>query len=74
MSKTVLVDARWVSEDQVWIATSQDVPGFVIEGATWSEMIRETQLILPDMFDLAGLAEPSEVIFKAEQRLTLAAA
>lgn len=68
------MNARWISEDEVWIATSEDVPGLVIEGATWSDMVRETGLVLPDLLELAGQDEPSEVLFRAEERLSLAAA
>ena len=72
--RTITVSARWISEDCIWIATSADVPGLVVEGATWTDMIREVRLVLPEMLELGGAAGAGELLFKAEERLDIAAA
>jgi hypothetical protein len=40
----------------VWIATSEDVPGLVVEADSWTAMIEEMRLVLPDLIELNGQA------------------
>ena len=54
MSRSITIDARWDAEASVWIATSNDVPGLVIEADTWPTMIEEVRLVLPDLLELSG--------------------
>jgi hypothetical protein len=75
MDRAITIDARWDGEAQVWIATSTDVPGLVVEADTWSAMVEEVKLVLPDLLELSG--EKSDNIaltFKAEEHLNLAGA
>jgi predicted RNase H-like HicB family nuclease len=74
MSKTIAVEARWIRDDGIWIATSPDVPGLVVEGATWTDMILEVRLVLPDLLEMAGRGEAATLVFRAEEHLDLAAA
>jgi hypothetical protein len=74
MARGITINARWDGEASVWIATSEDVPGLVVEADSWPSMIDEVRVTLPDLLEVAG--EPSErlsLTFKAEQRLDLAA-
>jgi Domain of unknown function (DUF1902) len=54
MSRLITIDARWDAEASVWIATSDDVPGLVVEADTWPTMIEEVRLVLPDLLELSG--------------------
>jgi hypothetical protein len=54
MSRSITIDARWDAEASVWIATSNDVPGLVVEADTWPTMIEEVRLVLPDLLELSG--------------------
>jgi hypothetical protein len=75
MSREISIQARWDGEASVWIATSSDVPGLVIEAETWPRMIEEVRLILPDLMELSGLAgENLSLTFKAEEHLDVAGA
>jgi hypothetical protein len=59
----------------VWLATSPDVSGLVVEADTWAEMIEEVRLVLPDLLELSG--EPDETVsltFRAEEHLEIARA
>ena len=47
----ILVRARWDPEAEVWVATSDDVPGLVTEAATPAELERRLQEIIPDLLD-----------------------
>jgi hypothetical protein len=73
MARDISIKARWDGEASVWIATSDDVPGLVIEADTWPAMIEEVRLVLPDLLELTGQStEKLSLTFKAEEHLDLA--
>ncbi len=75
MNRSITVNARWDGEASVWIATSADVHGLVVEADTWPAMIEEVRLILPDLLELLGQpAEKLSLTFIAEEHLDLAPA
>lgn len=75
MSREISIQARWDDEARVWIATSDDVPGLVIEAETWPAMIDEVRVTLPELVEVSGGSrEPLSLTFKAEQHLDLAGA
>jgi hypothetical protein len=75
MSRSIIIKARWDNDAGVWIATSEDVHGLVVEADSWPDMIREVHLILPDLLELLG-HEPQalSLTFIAEEHLDLASA
>jgi hypothetical protein len=54
MSRSITINARWDAEARVWIATSDEVPGLVVEADTWPTMIEEVRLVRPDLLELSG--------------------
>jgi hypothetical protein len=73
MNRSVVIDARWDGEASVWIATSNDVPGLVVEADTWPAMIEEVRLVLPELLELSGeRSDNITLTFKAEEHLDLA--
>jgi hypothetical protein len=75
MSHEITINARWDGEARVWIATSEDVPGLVVEADSWSAMIEEVRLILPELLELGGLpAKDLSLTFRAEEHFDLAKA
>jgi Domain of unknown function (DUF1902) len=75
MSREITIQARWDDEARVWTATSNDVPGLVIEADTWSGMIEEVRLTLPELLEVRGERHDDlSLIFKAEEHLDLAGA
>ncbi|MCK9915756.1 DUF1902 domain-containing protein [Microbacteriaceae bacterium K1510] len=75
MSREISIQARWDSEAGVWIATSSDVPGLVVEADTWASMIDEVRLVLPELMEVSGQGgEALSLTFKAEEHLDLAGA
>jgi hypothetical protein len=75
MTRDITIQARWDSEAGVWLATSNDVPGLVVEADTWPGMINEVELILPELLDVAGQGgERLSLTFKAEEHRDLATA
>jgi hypothetical protein len=75
MSREIAIQARWDNEARVWTATSDDVPGLVIEADTWSGMIEEVRLTLPQLLEVRGERHDDlSLTFKAEEHLDLASA
>ncbi len=75
MSRSITIDARWDGEASVWIATSKDVPGLVVEADTWPAMIEEVRLVLPDLLELSGeRSDNLSLTFRAEEHLEIAGA
>ncbi len=73
MSRPITIHARWDSEARVWIATSDDVPGLVVETDAWSSMIDEVRLVPPDPLELAGQRGAGlSLTFRAEEHLDVA--
>ena len=72
MQRDITIQARWDGEASVWLATSDDVPGLVVEADTWPGMITEVELILPELLDVAGQGgERLSLTFKAEEHRDL---
>jgi len=75
MQRDITIQARWDGEANVWLATSEDVPGLVVEADTWPGMINEVQLVLPELLEVSGQAgDRLSLTFKAEEHLDLAGA
>ena len=75
MTRDIIIQARWDGESSVWLATSEDVPGLVVEADTWPAMINEVQLVLPELLEVSGQANDQlSVTFRAEEHLDLAGA
>jgi hypothetical protein len=75
MHRDITIQARWDREASVWLATSEDVPGLVVEADTWPAMIDEVQLVLPDLLEVSGeKSDKLSLTFKAEEHLDLARA
>lgn len=73
MSRSINVTALWDDEAGVWIATSEDIHGLVVEADTWADMIEEVRLVLPDLLEPSG--ESGEDVFptfQMEEHLDLA--
>jgi Domain of unknown function (DUF1902) len=73
MSRSINIDARWDADASVWIATSNDVAGLVVEAETWPAMIEEVRLVLPDLIELSGeRSDNLSLTFRAEEHLEVA--
>jgi hypothetical protein len=75
MHRDIIIQARWDREANVWLATSDEVPGLVVEADTWPGMINEVQLVLPELLEVSGQSSAKlSLTFKAEEHLDLAGA
>jgi hypothetical protein len=75
MNRAITINARWDGDAKVWLATSEDVQGLVVEAESWPAMIEEVRLVLPELLALSGANDAAlSLTFKAEERLDLAGA
>lgn len=75
MNREITIRARWVGEASVWLATSEDVPGLVVEADSWPAMIEKVGVVLPELLEVLGQASDKlSLTFKAEEHLDLAGA
>jgi hypothetical protein len=54
MSRNISIRTFWDDDAKVWIVTSSDVPGLVIEADSWLSAIQEIELVLPDLIEMSG--------------------
>ena len=53
---TYRVKATWDEEAQVWVATSDDVPGLATEADTIEELLAKLRVMIPELLDANGVA------------------
>lgn len=44
----------WDDDAAVWIATSEDVPGLVLEGGSFDALVERVKLAVPELVELNG--------------------
>ncbi|MBI2801524.1 MAG: DUF1902 domain-containing protein [Gammaproteobacteria bacterium] len=54
----ITVMAVWDDEAKVWVATSDDVPGLVVEGPTVELLRQKVLALIPELLELNGMAQP----------------
>ncbi len=61
-SKDIKVEAFWDEEAQVWVASSNDVPGLVTEADTMEHLMQKLRVMIPELLQANGLLnEPGTV-------------
>jgi predicted RNase H-like HicB family nuclease len=53
--RTFIVRANWDAEADVWIATSEDVPGRATEADTVERLVEKLAVIVPELLELNGV-------------------
>ena len=53
----IVVQAIWDDEAEVWVATSDDVPGLVTEADTAEELENKLCVLVPELLEENGLLE-----------------
>ena len=46
------IDFTWDNETSVWIATSKDVPGLVLESGSFDALIERVRYAVPELLEL----------------------
>lgn len=69
-----LVKMTWDDEAAVWIATSDDVPGLVMESGSLDALMERVRFAIPELLQLNNITstESIPVIFRSERTEALA--
>jgi hypothetical protein len=50
-----MIDFTWDPEAKVWIATSESVPGLVLEDSSFDNLVERVKTAVPELQELNGL-------------------
>jgi len=62
------IDFTWDNEAAVWIATSNDVPGLVLEGGSFDALLERVKQAVPELVRLNGSNAPDVQLSYSTQR------
>lgn len=65
MEYTVML--TWDPESAVWIATSEDVPGLVLESGSLDGLIERVRFAIPDLIALNQTERAISLCFRSER-------
>lgn len=66
--KRFKVKFMWDPDVEVWIATSEDVPGLVLESGSFDALIERVKFAIPELLELNGLSGQAELDFYTDRR------
>lgn len=63
-----VINFLWDNEANVWIATSKDVPGLVLESGSFDALLERTRIAVPELLSLNSHENQSvSLIFTSER-------
>ena len=62
------VDFLWDDEAQVWVATSDEIPGLVLEGGSADALIERVKYTVPEILILNGAPKATAFLFRLERK------
>jgi predicted RNase H-like HicB family nuclease len=66
--KPLFIRAEWDDEAQVWVATSDDVPGLATEEKTIEGLIQKLKIMIPELLEANGTKMKQEIPFELISR------
>ena len=66
--KPLFVRVEWDEEAKVWVATSDDVPGFATEEDTMVDLIDKLTVLIPELLVAKGMSGDFDVPFEVLAR------
>ena len=69
-----IINFTWDNEANVWIATSNDIPGLVLESGSFDALLERTRFAVPELLALnAPKTQPFFLTFmsKRQERMSL---
>ena len=58
------VSAMWDPEAEVWVATSDDVPGLVTEAESHDALVAKLRVMIPELLEANGYSDGVRIPFK----------
>ena len=68
-----LVSLTWDEEAGVWVATSDNIPGLVLESGSLDALIERVRFAAPELLSLNGIAQNEYPVRFISERLELIA-
>ena len=62
------VNMLWDAEAQVWVATSEDVPGLVLESGSFDALVERVKVAVPELLELNGTRPATYIIDYSARR------
>lgn len=63
-----IIDFAWDEDAGVWIATSNDIPGLVLESGSFDALLERTRIAVPDLLSLnSANTRPVSLSFRSER-------
>lgn len=63
-----IITFSWDDEAGVWIATSDDIPGLVLESGSFDALLERTRFAIPELLSLnTANPQPFSLTFKSER-------
>ena len=68
-----VISLTWDPEAAVWIATSEDIPGLVLESGSFDALLERVRVTAPELLALNGATDsPLILAFHSERRERIA--
>jgi predicted RNase H-like HicB family nuclease len=64
MQKVLFIRAEWDDEANVWVATSDDVPGLATEADTMEALSLKLETLVPELLNENGHQVPAEIAYE----------
>ncbi len=68
------INFTWDNEAYVWIATSNDVPGLVLESSSFDDLLERTRNAVPEILELNNFKSPPitlTFLSKRQERISI---
>lgn len=62
-----IVKLTWDGEANMWVATSDDVPGLVLESNSYDVLIEKVKFAIPELLELNNSRSVKEINFISER-------
>lgn len=64
---TYNVKLLWDSEASMWVATSDDVPGLILESNSYDALIEKVKIAIPELLELNNINSVKSIKFISER-------
>ena len=62
-----VINLTWDPEASVWVATSDDIPGLVLESGSFDALLERVRFTAPELLELNSTERPVLLSFRAER-------
>ena len=63
-----IINLQWDPEASVWIATSEDVPGLVLESGSYDALLERVRYTAPELLESNGVKSENVSLFFRSER------